>query len=338
MRFDIIPGNAWMEIDRVRLEGEPPVLKMLIRLGQSFTDRRSEVRLDIVISAWNNIIGAVKVNLLIPNSQIRQVQQEALMVLPSDIIHIIESLRQENRVDDVVLNIKITGFYTAWPTRPQQASPLDVRPINTSGSFRISISEWKNVLGLIEHRLILLDSAIIDKLEELRRKWGLWRIEDVIYKLIEAYEGVGVGITHQFLATLIESKTIRDKIDELSRLPKWREVKVVSLYLDNAGTEYLIKMIKNGAKVRIITRKPDKKTHRDAIEALKQLGAEIRIHSMAHARIIIFDDLAAIISSADLDAEGLSNQRQAGIYTTDKTVVRDTIVFFDKIWEEAQPY
>lgn len=71
---------------------------------------------------------------------------------------------------------------------------------------------------------------------------------------------------------------------------------------------------------------------------LKQSGAEIRIHPMAHARMIVFDDIVAIISSADLDSEGLSNQRQAGIYTTDKVVVRDAIVFFDKLWEEAEPY
>jgi len=237
-----------------------------------------------------------------------------------------------------MLNVRVSGLYIAWPASPHQTAPLDMRPINVNGTFRISISEWKNALGLAEHRLVLLDSAVIDKLEELRRRWGLWRVEDVLYKLIEAYEGVGVGITHQFLVTLIESKTIRDKIDELSKSPRWREIRVISLYLDNTGAEYLIRMIKNGAKVRIITRKSDSKAHRDALEALKQLGAEIRIHRMAHARMIIFDDLAAIISSADLDSEGLNNQRQAGVYTTDKTVVRDAVVFFDKLWEEAEPF
>jgi phosphatidylserine/phosphatidylglycerophosphate/cardiolipin synthase-like enzyme len=66
------------------------------------------------------------------------------------------------------------------------------------------------------------------------------------------------------------------------------------------------------------------------------MGAEIRYDKMLHARIIIFDDIAAIISSADLDSEGLNNQKQAGILTLDKIVVRDAITFFDKAWEMAE--
>jgi len=57
---------------------------------------------------------------------------------------------------------------------------------------------------------------------------------------------------------------------------------------------------------------------------------------MLHARIIIFDDVAVIISSADLDSEGLNNQKQAGILSFDKIVVRDAINFFDKAWEMAE--
>lgn len=338
MRVDVLPGHVWIEIDQPQLGGQPPILRIPVRAGHNFTDRRSELRLNLQVMAWNSTLGVARVDLFIPQGSAHRVQQEAIIVLSSDTIHTIETARQKNRSDDVVLNIKVTGLYASWPTSPHQTAPLDMRTISTSGTFRISLGEWKNVLGLTEHRLVLLDASAIDKLEELRRKWGLWRVEDVIYKLIEAYEGVGVGITHQFLVTLIESKTIRDKIDELSKSPRWREVRVVSLYLDNTGAEYLIRMIKNGAKVRIITRKSDSKAHRDALEALKQLGAEIRIHKMAHARMIVFDDLAAIISSADLDSEGLNNQRQASIYTTDKTVVRDAIVFFDKLWEEAAPY
>jgi phosphatidylserine/phosphatidylglycerophosphate/cardiolipin synthase-like enzyme len=57
---------------------------------------------------------------------------------------------------------------------------------------------------------------------------------------------------------------------------------------------------------------------------------------MLHARLIIFDDIASIISSADLDSEGLNNQKQAGILLFDKIVVRDAITFFDKAWEMAE--
>ena len=336
MRFDVVPGNVWVEVDQPRIEGEHPVMKLMIRAGSLYTDRRCELRLNVVVSAWNNVVGSARVDLLIPSGG--EVQQEALIVLSNDIIRTGEGLGERSKSDDVIFNMRLTVIYFSWPTSSYQVAPLEASTINVSGAFRMSISEWKNALGLTEHRILLLDSAIVEKLEELRRKWGLWRLEDIIYKFIEAYEGVGVGITHQFLVTLVESKTIRDKIDELSKSHRWREIRVISLYLDNTGAEYLIRMIKNGGKVKIITRKPDKKAHADALDALKRLGAEIRVHSMAHARMIAFDDLAAIISSADLDSEGLNNQRQAGIYTTDKAVVRDAIVFFDKIWDEAEPY
>ncbi len=334
MRFDIIPGNVWMEISQFKIEGEPPAIKMIIRAGHTYTDRRCELRLNLVVSAWNNPVGTAKVDLFIPHAPSREAKQDTLIILSGDIIRTIESLRQRNRAEDIIFNIRITGHYIAWSISPHQIAPLEMGNISTSDNFRVSISEWKNALGLAKHRLVLLDSSLVDKLEELRRKWGLWRIEDVMYKLIEVYEGVGIEITHQLLVTLIDSKTIRDKIDELSKLPKWKEVRCISLYLDNTGIEYLIRMIRNGTKVKVITRNSDKKAHRDALETLKKLGAEIKVHPMAHARMIIFDDLAAIISSADLDSEGLNNQRQAGIYTTDKTVVRDAIVFFDKLWDE----
>lgn len=107
--------------------------------------------------------------------------------------------------------------------------------------------------------MILLDVALVNKLEELRRKWGFWRVEDVIYKLVEVYEGVGVEVTHQFLVTHVESKTIRDKIDELSKLPRWRDVRVMSLYIDGTGAEYLIRMIKKGARIKIIRENPIRK-------------------------------------------------------------------------------
>jgi len=337
MRFEVIPGNVWVEIDHFRVEGEPPFLKLSVQAGHLYNDRKCELRFNIAISAWDNIVGMARVDFFILPQQ--RSQQEALVLLSNDAIHVIETLRQRNKSEDVLFNIQVSGLYISWPTSSSFAAPIEVIPIATvRGSFRISLSEWKNILGLAEHRLVMLDNAVIEKLEELRRKWGLWRVEDVLYKFIEVYENVGVGITHQFLVTLIESKTIRDKIDELSKLPKWKEVRVISLYLDNTGAEYLIKMIKNNTKIRIITRKPDKKAHLDALETLKKLGAEIKINPMTHARMIVFDDLAAIISSADLDSEGLNNQRQAGVYTTDKIVVRDAVVFFDKLWDEAEIY
>lgn len=336
MKVEVIPGKVWVEINQFEIEGTPPAIKMSVSASHIFPDRKSEFRLSMKVLAWDALVGTASVGLFIPHGTNKQ-QQEALVVLPSDVVHTIESLRQRNKSDDVTFHVEISGLYIAWPTSPHQTSPLDMQPFKGGNSFRVSISEWKNVLGLAGHRIMLLDRTVVEKLEELRRKWGLWRVEDVLFKFIEAYEGVSPDIRQQFLVTMVESKTIRDRLTELANSARWREVRVVSLYLDNTGAELLIKMIKNGSHVKIITRE-DKKAHEDAVNMLKQMGAEVKAHKMAHARMVIFDDIAAIISSADLDSEGLNNQRQAGIYTTDKVVVRDAIVFFDKLWNEAKPY
>jgi len=146
-----------------------------------------------------------------------------------------------------------------------------------------------------------------------------------------------VEISQQFLVTFYETKSIRDKLAEFAdKSAILREVRVVSPYIDNTGAEYLVKMLKNKVKIKLLTRKPDKKAQEDALSILSQLGAEIRYDKMLHARMIIFDDIAAVISSADLDSEGLNNQKQAGILTLDKIVVRDAITFFDKAWEMAE--
>lgn len=166
---------------------------------------------------------------------------------------------------------------------------------------------------------------------------GFWTIDGVITKFLEIYKGESVETSQQFLVTLHETKTIRDKLAELAeKSANLREVRISSPYLDNTGAEYIAKMLRNKVKVKLITRKTDKKAHEDALSMLRQLGAEIRYDKMLHARIIIFDDVAAIILSADLDSEGLNNQKQAGVFTIDKIVVRDAITFFNKAWDSAE--
>jgi hypothetical protein len=57
---------------------------------------------------------------------------------------------------------------------------------------------------------------------------------------------------------------------------------------------------------------------------------------MVHARFIVFDEIAAIIMTADLDANGLDNQRQIGLYITDRATVKVCKTFFNRLWKEAE--
>jgi len=65
MRFDIVPGNVWVEINQFKIESEPPILRMLVRAGHAFTDRRSELRLNLMVSAWNSVVGTARVDIFI---------------------------------------------------------------------------------------------------------------------------------------------------------------------------------------------------------------------------------------------------------------------------------
>jgi uncharacterized protein YbjT (DUF2867 family) len=116
----------------------------------------------------------------------------------------------------------------------------------------------------------------------------------------------------------------------------WNEVLAVSLYLDYTGAEFLAKLKKRGTQVRLLTRKPDKKEHRDAIEFLRKNNVEVKFNNMAHARFIVFDEIAAIVMTADLDANGLDNQRQIGLYITDRATVKACKTFFDRLWAESE--
>lgn len=266
-------------------------------------------------------------------------QEELTVKIPlySDLLHLIEEERERMRAEDLRFTLIIGGMV-------RQSSPSGSYMGMTSISRRdvqlnLSLSEWKKALGLMDHQLVLLSDTVISELEDLRRKWGFWRMEDVIAKFLEFYKGEKPIISQQLLVTLFEAKTIRDKLAEATeKSANLREVRIISPYLDNTGAEYIIKMLKNRVNVKLITRKSDKKAQEDAITMLKNLGAEVKVDKMMHARVVIFDDIAAIISSADLDSEGLNNQRQMGIFTTDKVVVKDAITFFDKAWELAEKW
>lgn len=335
MRFDIIPNQVWIDLDQPKIivEYQPASLTLPITFSHAFGDRYTDFFLDLELKFSKVKIGSHTFRLeLLPG--IRSEKHLFEFTLFPELLHLIELEREKLRVEDITWRLSIKGKIRY---RSTSGSPMGENPLSIEHEFKTSITEWKEALGLADYQLILLPNELLDALETLRRKWGFWKIDNVIAKFLDIYRGEQVGISQQFLVTFYETKSIRDKLAEFAdKSANLREVRVASPYLDNTGAEYLVKMLKNKVKVKLITRKADKKSQEDALSILSQLGAEIRYDKMLHARIIIFDDIAAIISSADLDSEGLNNQKQAGILTLDKIVVRDAITFFDKAWEMAE--
>jgi hypothetical protein len=335
MRIDIVTNQVWIDIDQPKIitEYQPSSLTFPMTFSHVFSDRYTEFFLNLELKFSKVKVGSHTFHLeLLPG--MRNEMHSLEFILSPELLYFIESERDKLRVEDITWKLSIKGKVRY---RSTSGSPMGENPIGIEPEFKTSITEWKGALGLANYQLIPLPNELLDELEALRKKWGFWKIDDVITKFLDIYKGEHVGISQQLLVTFYETKSIRDKLAEFAdKSANLREVRISSPYLDNTGTEYLVKMLKNRVKIKLITRKTDKKAQEDALSMLSQLGAEIRYDKMLHARIIIFDDVAAIISSADLDSEGLNNQKQAGILTLDKIVVRDAITFFDKAWEMAE--
>ena len=335
MRIDIISNQVWIDIDQptITTEYQPASLTFPMTFSHVFGDRYTEFFLNLELKFSKVKVGSHTFHLELLQGMRNETHRLEFTLFP-ELLYLIESEREKLRVEDITWRLGIKGKIRY---RSTSGSLMGENPIGLEHEFKTSISEWKAALGLAGYQLIPLPNELLDELETLRRKWGFWKIDDVITKFLDIYKGEPVGISQQFLVTFYETKSIRDKLAEFAdKSANLREVRISSPYLDNTGAEYLVKMLKNRVKVKLITRKGDKKAQEDALNMLNQLGAEIRYDKMLHARIIIFDDVAAIISSADLDSEGLNNQKQAGILTLDKIVVRDAITFFDKAWEMAE--
>jgi hypothetical protein len=186
-----------------------------------------------------------------------ETQSLEFMLFP-ELLYFIEAERERLRLEDITwkLSIKCKVRY-----RSTGGSPMGENFINIEPEFKTSITEWKGALGLANYQLIPLPNELLDELETLRRKWGFWKIDDVLTKFLEIYKGEQVGISQQFLVTFYETKSIRDKLAEFAdKSVNLKEVRISSPYLDNTGTEYLVKMLKNKVKIRLITRKADKKS------------------------------------------------------------------------------
>jgi len=330
-----MPNQIWIDIDQPKIttEYQPPSLVFPMTFNHVFSDRSTLFFLNLEVKFSEIKVGSQIFHLEL-SPKIRSETYRLEFALFRELLHLIESKKEEKKESDITWKLSIKGKIYQ---RATNGALVDERSISSECEFRTSISEWKVALGLENYQFVLLPNELLDELETLRKKWGFWKIDDVIAKFLDVYKGERVEISQQFLVTLYETRSIRDKLAEFAdKSANFREIRVASLYIDPTGAEYLIKMLKNGVKVKLLTRsKVDRKAHHEALNVLKQLGAEIRYDKMLHARIVIFDDIAAIISSADLDSEGLNNQKQAGILTFDRIVVRDAITFFDKAWEMA---
>jgi hypothetical protein len=332
--YDISPGNVRLEVD-LKVDGPPPTLQVDVCGWHNYGDRISNIFLNLIVKVFGIPLGSASTVVALQPSPRRECST-LLIPIPSDLVRLVEEMRKGGDID---VKLSITCYYLGLPRELSYSSvPIVAGPLSYTDVFTISLNAWKNALGLRDFEPLLVSKTSISRLEELRRRWGLLTYDDVITRFIDLYEGVKLERPYELLFTDPRAgvKTIKTKLGALVESKVWSEVDVISLYLDQGGAEYLVKLRERGTRVRLITRKPDKKTHEDALKTLREKGVELRVNNMVHCRFIVFDEETAIITTADLDAEGLDNQRQIGVYITDRATVKQCKTFFYKLWEESQ--
>jgi hypothetical protein len=332
--YDISPGNIRLEVD-LKVGGPPPTLQVDVCGWHNYSDRISNIFLNLIAKVSGIPLGSASTVVALQPSPRRECST-LLIPIPSDLVRMVEEVRKGGDVD---VELSVTCHYLGLPRELSYSSvPTVAGPLSYTHVFTISLNVWKNALGLRDFEPLLVSRTSISRLEELRRRWGLLTYEDVITRFIDLYEGVELERPYELLFTDPRAgvKTIKTRLGALVESEVWSEVDVVSLYLDQEGAEYLVKLRERGTRVRLITRKPDKKAHEDASKTLREKGVELRVNNVVHCRLIVFDEEAAIITTADLDAEGLDNQRQIGVYITDRATVKQCKTFFYKLWEESQ--
>ena len=117
------------------------------------------------------------------------------------------------------------------------------------------------------------------------------------------------------------------------------EIRILSPYIEILHDE-LIKLITEKPELtfKMITRpKDDKGVNRKVIDQLnKYTKGNCKANWKIHSRMIIIDKNEVLISSSDLDRNGLIDQYNAGLWTRDKEAVEDAIKFFENIWNESE--
>ena len=119
-------------------------------------------------------------------------------------------------------------------------------------------------------------------------------------------------------------------------------IRIISPYIDMLYEDIIdLKNNNPSLNIKIITR-PKKDANKGLRERIAknvldilEIGTKgnLRTSEVIHSRLIIIDDKELIISSADLTREGLYDEFNAGIYTTDEDTIRNCIDYFENIWE-----
>lgn len=116
-------------------------------------------------------------------------------------------------------------------------------------------------------------------------------------------------------------------------------LKIITPYIDMSLIALLLEKHDEKIDIKIITRDRNNfsgKSSKEAYEHIhKKLGNNHKHDNLIHSRIIIRDDVEALVSSADLTQDSLLGQFNAGIATTNNIMVNKLLDYFQQVWNKS---
>jgi len=137
-----------------------------------------------------------------------------------------------------------------------------------------------------------------------------------------------------------EVYSLRDEIRRMI-ISATKTLKIITPHMDMEFVQELIEKNKQGIIVRIITRdlgdRGKSASNKQAFDSMqKNLGINHQINTHIHSRLIIVDDVEALVSSADLTHASVLSQYNAGILLSEPHSIQKLDNYFNRIWKDPE--
>lgn len=117
------------------------------------------------------------------------------------------------------------------------------------------------------------------------------------------------------------------------------ELKIITPHIDMFLIEDILARSNDTVKIQIITRERNNfsKSGKEAFDYIRNmLGKNHKTNDYIHSRVIIRDNLEAIVSSADLNQDSMIGQYNAGILLSSPDVIQKLVNFFNQVWIDSK--
>ena len=117
------------------------------------------------------------------------------------------------------------------------------------------------------------------------------------------------------------------------------ELRIVSPFIKRPALQRLLAL--RPERIRVITRFDLEEFAKGvsdvaALRTLLESGASVRGLRALHAKLYVFGDSVAVVTSANLTVAGLDRNPEFGMVTEDPSAIRSCLAYFDDLWRRAR--